>query len=283
MKKLILFGTFLSGFSLNVFSQSFDIQKPITITPTVSVQNLDWLESGSLGSASIKVQTHLSKKINLSIEGGVFKSLGVTNPTFSNLDAVPSFSCAYYGGDSKLGTTLGSPTGVATITSGIPKTYLQGSFVNIDAGIPIKLSDSSKFAIEPFIGLEGKIWNRSAEYGTEGNITTFEEKYKFLSPSIGAKINYVSKSKVKVSLRISTSYPLISKVKTDEKNLALPNAEIDLTKMLSPSIELGVRIKKVTIKLRYERINFGTADTIRGYSMPASSANVSGVSIGYDF
>ena len=72
-------------------------------------------------------------------------------------------------------------------------------------------------------------------------------------------------------------------MKTDEKNLTLPNTEIDLTKMLSPSIELGARIKKVTIKLRYERINFGTADTIRGYSMPSSSANISGVSIGYDF
>ena len=280
---MILFGTFLSGFSLNAFSQSSDIQKSITITPTISVQNLDWLETGRLGSASLKVQTQISKKINLSVEGGVFKSLGATSPTFNNLDAAPSFSCAYYGGDSKLGTILGSPTGVATTTSGTPKTYLQGNFVNIDVGIPIKLGDSSKFAVEPFIGLEGKIWNRSADFGTEGNITTFEEKYKFLSPSVGAKLNYTSKSKVRVSLRISTSYPLISKVKTDEKNLTLPNTEIDLTKMLSPSIELGMRIKKVTIKLRYERINFGTADTIRGYSMPSSSANVSGVSIGYDF
>ena len=283
MKKMILFGTLLSGFSLNVIAQSSDIQKPITITPTISVQNLNWLETGALGSASIKVQTHISKKINLSVEGGIFKSLGATSPTFNNLDAVPSFSCAYYGGDSKLGTILGSPTGVATTTSGTPKTYLQGSFINIDAGIPLKLGDSSKFAVEPFIGLEGKIWNRSADFGAEGNITTFEEKYKFLSPSLGAKLNYTSKSKVRVSLRISTSYPLISKVKTDEKNLTLPNTEIDLTKMLSPSIELGARIKKVTIKLRYERINFGTADTIRGYSMPSSSANVSGVSIGYDF
>lgn len=283
MKKLILFGIFLSISSLNVFSQSSDNQKPITITPTISVQNLDWLETGALGSASLKVQTHLSKKVNLSVEGGVFKSLGATSPIFNNFSSVPSYSCAYYGGDSKLGGIVASPAGIGATTTGIPKTYLQGSFVNIDAGIPIKLGDSSKFSVEPFIGLEGKIWNRSAEFGTEGNITTFEEKYKFLSPSIGAKINYTSKSKVKVSLRISTSYPLISKMKTDEKNLTLPNTEIDLTKMLSPSIELGARIKKITIKLRYERINFGTADTIRGYSMPSSSANISGVSIGYDF
>ncbi len=279
---MILFGTFLSGFSLNVIAQSSDIQKSITITPTLSVQNLNWLESGTLGSASLKIQTHLSKKINLSVEGGIFKSLGITNPTFNNINPVFSFSCIATPYD-KSGAIATSPAGIGTPTSGIPKTYLQGSFVNVDAGIPIKLGDSSKFSIEPFVGLEGKIWNRSAEYGREGNITTFEEKYKFLSPSLGAKLNYTNKSKVKVSLRISTSYPIIAKVKTDEKNLTLPNTEIDLTKMLSPSIELGMRVKKVTIKLRYERINFGTTDTIRGYSMPSSSANVSGVSIGYDF
>jgi hypothetical protein len=283
MKRMILLGILLSGLSLNAIAQSSDIQKPITITPTLSVQNLNWLEGGTLGSASLKVQTQISKKINLSVEGGVFKSLGATSPNFNNIEAIPSFSCAYYGGDTKLGSIVASPTGIGAVTSGIPKTYLQGSFVNIDAGIPIKLGDSSKFSVEPFVGIEGKIWNRSAEFGTEGNITTFEEKYKFLSPTLGAKLNYTSKSKVKVSLRISTSYPLISKMKTDEKNLTLPNTEIDLTKMLSPSIELGARIKKITIKLRYERINFGTADTIRGYSMPSSSANVSGVSIGYDF
>lgn len=283
MKRMILFGTFLSGFSLNVIAQSSDIQKPITITPTLSVKNLDWLENGTLGSASLKIQTHLSKKINLSVEGGVFKSLGATNPTFNNINTTPSFSCVAYAPVDKLGGIIGSVTGMGSTSSGIPKTYLQGSFVNIDAGIPIKLGDSSKFSVEPFVGIEGKIWNRSAEFGTEGNITTFEEKYKFLSPTLGAKLNYTSKSKVKVSLRVSTSYPLISKMKTDEKNLTLSNTEIDLTKMLSPSIELGARIKKVTIKLRYERINFGTADTIRGYSMPSSSANILGVSIGYDF
>ncbi len=280
---MILLGILLSGFSLNVIAQSSDIQKPITITPMLSVKNLNWLESGTLGSASLKIQTQLSKKVNLSLEGGVFKSLGATNPSFNNVDAIPSYSCVAYAPVDKLGGLTGSSTGLIATTSSIPKTYLQGGFVNIDAGIPLKLSDSSKFSIEPFIGIEGKIWNRSAEYGTEGNITTFEEKYKFLSPSLGAKLNYTSKSKVKLSLRISTSYPLISKIKTDEKNLSLPNTEIDLTKMLSPSIELGMRVRKVTIKLRYERINFGTSDTIRGYSMPSSSANISGISIGYDF
>ena len=283
MKKMILFGTLLSGFSLNVIAQSSGIQKPITVTPTLSVNHFDWLENGTLGSASVKIQTQIHKKIYLSLEGGAFKSLGATSPTFNNINALPSYSCVAYAPADKLGGLTGSSTGLSATTSGIPKTYLQGSFVNIDAGIPIKLSDSSKFSVEPFMGIEGKVWNRSAEFGAEGNITTFEEKYKFLSPTLGAKLNYTSKSKVKVSLRISTSYPLISKMKTDEKNLTLPNTEIDLTKMLSPSIELGARIKKVTIKLRYERINFGTADTVRGYSMPSSSANISGFSIGYDF
>jgi hypothetical protein len=68
----------------------------------------------------------------------------------------------------------------------------------------------------------------------------------------------------------------------DEKNLTLPN-EIDLTKMLSHSAELGVKVKKVTIKLRYERINIGTSDSISGYTNSASRANVTGISIGYDF
>jgi Autotransporter beta-domain len=283
MKRMILFGTLLSGFSLNVIAQSSDIQKPITITPTLAVQNVGWLENGTLGSASLKIQTQISKKINFSAEGGAFKSLGETNPSFSGTNAVPSFSCIAVGGFDNKTSSPTSISGNFNGTLGTPKTYMQGGFVNIDAGIPIKLGDSSKFAIEPFVGVEGKMWSRSAEFGTEGNTTVFEEKYKMLSPSLGAKLNYTSKSKVKVSLRISTSYPLISKMKTDEKNLTLPNTEIDLTKMLSHSIELGARIKKVTIKLRYERINFGTADTVRGYAMPSSSANVSGVSVGYDF
>lgn len=282
MKRIILFGIFLSGFPLTTFAQSSDIQRSISITPTLSVQNLDWLESGTLGSASLKVQGHLTQKINLSIEGGAFQSFGATSPSFSDLNSIPSYSCAALPYD-KIGGFLGTPSGFGTALSGIPKTYLQGGFVNIDAGILLKLGDSSKFSVEPFVGLEGKSWNRSVEYGTDANKTTFEEKYKFLSPTVGAKLNYTTKSKIKLSLRISTSYPLISKMKTDEKNLTLPNTEIDLTKMLSHSIELGVRIKKVTIKLRYEKINFGTADTIRGYSMPSSSANVSGISVGYDF
>ena len=80
---------------------------------------------------------------------------------------------------------------------------------------------------------------------------------------------------------MSASYPVIAKTKIDSKSLINPNAEIDLTKWLSPSVELGVRVKKITLKLRYERINIGTTDTIARSCSP--SMNVTGLSVGYDF
>ncbi|MES2518643.1 MAG: hypothetical protein V4585_11085 [Bacteroidota bacterium] len=276
MKRIVLFSILLSGTSLMAFAQSSGIQKSITITPNVALQNFDWFENSTVGKAGVQIQFQPHKKINLTVDGGVFKSLGKSNN--SNTNASP-LSIADNNGKYGSSTAFG-PVGTAT---GLPKTAYQGGFINIDAGIPIKLSDSSRLSIEPFIGIEGKIWSRSADYGTEGNPMIFEEKYKFLSPALGAKLNYTVKSKVKLSLRISTSYPVIAKLKTDEKNLTLPNTELDLTKMFSPSVELGAKIKKITIKLRYERINIGTSDSIRGYSNPASRANVTGVSIGYDF
>ncbi|MEA5459041.1 hypothetical protein VB796_08335 [Arcicella sp. LKC2W] len=276
MKRIVLFGIFLTGSSLTTFSQSSGIQKPIIVTPTVSIQNFNWFENATVGKLGIHVQVQPLKKVSLSLDGGFFSSLGDVKVN-DNYPANMSF-----GDKNQMGGSISlGPNGTTSFNA--PKMGYQGGFVNIDAGIPIKLGDSSRTSIEPFVGIEAKVWNRSADYGTEGNPMVFEEKYKFLSPALGAKLNYATKSKVKVSLRISTSYPLISKMKTDEKNLALPNTEIDLTKMLSPSVELGVRVKKVTIKLRYERINIGTSDSIRGYTNPASKANVTGVSIGYDF
>lgn len=274
MKRNVLLGIILSGSSLTAFAQSSDIQKPITITPNVSIQNFDWLERSTVGKVGVLLQFKPTKKLNVSVDGSVFNSLrnatspyGVSNAIGvadidGKINAVPA-----YGSSSK--------------NTEIKKSY-QGAFINIDAGIPIKLGDSSRTTIEPFVGIEGKMWSRTADYGTEGNPLVYEEKYKFLSPSLGAKLNYSTKSKVKLSLRISASYPAISKMKTDSKNLINPNAEIDLTKWLSPSVELGVRVKKITLKLRYERINIGTSDTIRGCS-PASRADVTGLSIGYDF
>ena len=278
MKRNVLFGIMLCGSPLTTFSQSSDIQKPITITPYISIQNFDWIERSTISKAGVQLQFKATKKLNLAIDGSVFNSLG--NSVNTHNDASTSSSVD---NDGKFGAAYGGPTGISGIGSSIlPKTIYQGIFINIDAGIPIKLGDSSRTTIEPFVSIEGKIWNRSADYGTEANPLIYEEKYKFLSPALGAKLSYNTKSKVKLSLRISASYPAVSKLKTDSKNLTSPNAEIDLTKWLSPSVELGVRVKKITLKLRYERINIGTSDSIKGCS-PASRADVTGISIGYDF
>ncbi|MEY4539753.1 MAG: hypothetical protein RLZZ306_1510 [Bacteroidota bacterium] len=274
MKRNVLLGIILSGSSLTAFAQSSDIQKPITITPNVSIQNFDWRERSTVGSVGVELQFKPTKNLNLSVNGSVFNSLG--NATNSVGNAV-EISGLY---DKTPAVPVYNNGGFGSKNSAIPKTNYQGAFINIDAGIPIKLGDSSRTTIEPFVGIEGKIWNRTADYGTEGNPMVHEEKYKFLSPSVGAKLNYSTKSKIRLSLRISASYPAISKLKTESKSLTNPNSEIDLTKWLSPSVELGVRVKKVTLKLRYERINIGTADTVRGCS---PSMNVTGLSLGYDF
>ncbi len=268
MKRTVLFVISLMGSSLVTFAQSSDIQKPITISPNISIQNFNWIERPTIGKVGLQIQFQALKKINITFDGGVFKSIGRVEMDITDKN--------------RIGASTPFDPNISALTI-IPKMTYQGVFANIDAGIPIKLgNDSSRTSIEPFVGIESKVWNRSADYGTEGNPMIFEEKYKFLSPALGAKLNYATKSKVKVSLRISASYPVVSKLKMDEKNLTLPN-EIDLTKMLSHSTEVGIKIKKVTIKLRYERINIGTSDSIRGYTNPASRANVTGVSIGYDF
>jgi hypothetical protein len=274
MKRNILLGIILSGTSLSTFAQSSDIQKPITISPNVSIQNMDWTGRSTVGALGVQAEIKLPKKINLTVGSGAFKSLGTVDNTSDLPNAVSA------NGDKSGNPATTAPTGFVQ-SIGLPKTTFQGGFLNIDAGIPIKLGDSSRTSIEPFIGIEGKMWSRTMEYGTEANPITTEEKFKFLSPSLGAKLNYSTKSKVRLSLRISASYPVISKMKTDAKSLAIPNSEIDLTKYLSPSIELGARIKKVTIKLRYERINMGNTDSLRGCSSP--SLNTTGLSIGYDF
>lgn len=279
MKRNVLLGIILSGSSLTTFAQSSDIQKPITITPNVSIQNFDWLERSILGNVGVKLQFKPTKKLNISVDGNVFKSIGNATSSYGVPNATGiadnkgnGYNSPTYGANGQLNS--GSITG-------IKKSY-QGAFINIDAGIPIKLGDSSRTIVEPFVGIEGKIWSRTMGYGTEGNPLVYEEKYKFLSPSLGAKLSYSTKSKVKLSLRISASYPAISKLKTDSKNLINPNTEIDLTKWLSPSVELGVRVKKITLKLRYERINIGTADSI-ARSGCSPSMNVTGLSLGYDF
>ena len=279
MKRNVLLGIILSGSSLTTFAQSSDIQKPITITPNISIQNFDWFERSTVGKVGVQLQFKPTQKLNISVDGSVFKSIGNTTASYGN--SVEISTADNFGSINK-GPAYGANGQLNSTSLGDIKKSYQGAFINIDAGIPIKLGDSSRTTIEPFVGIEGKIWSRTADSGTEGNPLVHEEKYKFLSPSLGAKLNYSTKSKVRLSLRISASYPAISKLKTESKNLTIPNAEIDLTKWLSPSVELGIRVKKVTLKLRYERINIGTADTIRGCS-PASRADVTGFSLGYDF
>ena len=278
MKRNVLLGIILSGSSLTTFAQSSDIQKPITIMPNVSIQNFDWLERSTVGNVGVQIQFKPTKNLNILVNGNVFKSLGNSTSLGRNEFSTNAFN------DKSSATSVFNNNNNGAFGSinnaTIPKTNYQGAFINIDAGIPIKLGDSSRTIIEPFVGIEGKIWSRTADYGTEGNPLIYEEKYKFLSPSLGAKLSYSTKSKVKLSLRISGSYPAISKLKTESKSLTNPNPEIDLTKWLSPSVELGVRIKKITLKLRYERINIGTVDTIRGCS---PSMNITGLSLGYDF
>ena len=278
MKRNVLLGIILSGSSLTVFSQSSDIQKPITITPNVSIQNFDWLERSTVGKIGVQLQFKPIKKLNVSVDGSVFNSLGNATSSYGGINAIGVADNKGNGYNAPVNGSNGQFNSGSN--SEIKKSY-QGAFINIDAGIPIKLGDSSRTTIEPFVGIEGKIWSRTMDYGTEGNPMVYEEKYKFLSPSLGAKLSYSTKSKVKLSLRISASYPAISKLKTESKSLTNPNAEIDLTKWLSPSVELGVRVKKITLKLRYERINVGTADSIAKSCSP--SMNVTGLSLGYDF
>lgn len=268
MKRFILLTFIICGSSLGVTAQSGDSLKFITITPTGAIRNVNWLEKNTIGEVGIELKLKPSKKLNVSFGATIFKTIGQ-----SIINTSPPLAF----------TSVFDKFGSSSFVSSSPKTAYSGGFINVDVGVPFKLRDSSNVSIEPFLGLEAKIWGRSTDYGTEASPLLVEEKYKFLSPSFGAKLNYATKSKVKLTLRISGSYPLISKLKLDEKNLNLPNAELDLKRQLSPSVEIGAKIKKLTIKLRYERINFGSSDSLRGFAAPASKANVSGVSVSYDF
>ncbi len=268
MKRFIHLTIIFCATSLGVRAQS-DSLKFITISPTGSIKNINWLEKNTVGQLGIDIKLQPSKKINISLGTAIFKTIGESVLTPSNPSAFSSIH--------------DKQSGHFGFVAPAPKTTYNGGFINADVGIPFKLSDTSNVSIEPFLGLEGKIWQRTTDYGAEGSPLLVEERYKFLSPSFGAKLNYATKSKVKLTLRISGSYPVISKLKLDEQNLNAPNAEINLKGQLSPSVEIGAKIKKLTIKLRYERINFGSSDSLIKPQIPSSRANVSGVSVSYDF
>ena len=56
MKRNVLLGIILSGSSFTAFAQSSDIQKPITVTPSISIQNFDWLERSTVGKVGVQIQ-----------------------------------------------------------------------------------------------------------------------------------------------------------------------------------------------------------------------------------
>lgn len=282
MQKYLPFSIFICLLSCTfvVKSQGQTPARPLTVTPSISLQQLDWNENSTIGKAGVELKfSPFKKKINITLNVEGMKSLGTSskslataslpNAVFDNKAAIP---------------VIPTPPNVSTVgTASTPsETMLRGGVANIDIGVPFRLKDSTT-TIEPFIGLDGKIWTRSITLGQD-NQTTLEEKYKFISPTFGGKISYQTKSKVKLTLRLSGSYPIIAKVRTDTKNLSAPSTEIDLGKQLSPSIEVGAKVKKITIKVRYERINIGNSDSLRGQIVqPASRANITGITVGYEF
>ena len=153
MKRNVLFGIILSGSSLTTFAQLSHNQRYITITPHIAIQNFDWMERSTVGSAGVQVQFQPNKKLNLTIDGNVFNSLGNSINLNNNVSTSSSVD-----NNGRFGAAYGGPTGISGAgSSGLPKTIYQGAFINIDAGIPIKLGDSSRTIIEPFVGIEGKI------------------------------------------------------------------------------------------------------------------------------
>ena len=180
MKRNVLLGIILSGSSLTAFAQSSDIQKPITITPNISIQNFDWFERSTVGKVGVQLQFKPTQKLNISVDGSVFKSIG--NPT-ALYGTSPEISTADNFGSINKGPAYGANGQLNSTNLGDIKKSYQGAFINIDAGIPIKLGDSSRTTVEPFVGIEGKIWNRTVDYGTEGNPIVHEETDAGQNPS----------------------------------------------------------------------------------------------------
>lgn len=274
MKKAILI-CMLTASTQALFAQneSSGKEKALQIQPYISLKNSSWFENNLVGSLGIHLGIKPSTKLNINLDLGGFRNI-------TRNFAKPENGVAYSLNFSDAKTT---PPISASMAAETPQATFQGAFANIDAGIPFKLKDSSSIQLEPFLGIEGKLWNRSLVFGEGSTQTTFDEKYYFLAPSFGAKLHYAPKPKVKLTLRVAVNHPVVAKVKTDEKNLTAPNTSIDLGKQLSPNIEIGAKIKRLTIKVRYERLNIGAADSLKGLYQPASKANLSGISVGYEF
>ena len=130
MKRNVLLGIILSGSSLTIFAQSSDIEKPITITTNVSVQNFDWLERSTVGNVGVQIQVKPTKSLNISVNGNAFKSLG--NSTSSGLN---EFSTSAFNDKSPAVPVFNNNNNGAfgSVNATVPKTNYQGAFINIDA------------------------------------------------------------------------------------------------------------------------------------------------------
>lgn len=262
---------------VTLIAQDTTQHKLMQVQPVIALENVAFGKQALAGKIGVDFQFKpLSKiNINLNLTGFLSEKTKTAVQTTPNPSAILA---GYQDVSGNFNTKITTGTGLYAS----PVVQFKGATASLDAGIPFKLKDSSSMTFEPFIGIEGKVLNRSTIFA-DGSQYTFTEQYKFLSPTLGAKLNYTTKSNVKLTFRVSTSYPVIAKVKTDEKNLANPNAEVNLDKQLSPAVEVGAKVKKMTIRFRYERVNIGQSDTLQGVSQPASKVNITGITIGYDF
>ena len=128
MKRNVLFGIILSGLSLSSFAQSSDIQKHITITPNISIQNFDWFERSTVGKVGVQIQLQPLKKLNISVEGSVFSSLGNATVASGKSPAISDVN------DKTQANPIFNNNGAfGPNSSTTAKTNYQGAFVNIDA------------------------------------------------------------------------------------------------------------------------------------------------------
>jgi hypothetical protein len=279
MKKLFLFGMFVCGTTSRLVAQDTTQHRLLRVRPIISIENVEFGKQALAGKVGVELQFKPTSKVNINFNLNGFLS---QKTNAESLGASPNASTILAGYQDAYGNFNKIIPTSSTGSYPTPLIQFKGATASLDAGIPFKLKDSSSATIEPFLGIEGKLFNRSTIFG-EGSGYTFTEQYKFLSPTLGAKLNYTTKSKVKLTFRVSAAYPVIAKVKTDDKNLTAPNTEVNLTKQLSPSVEVGAKVKKMTIRFRYERVNIGSSDTLQGVSQPAPKVNITGITIGYDF
>lgn len=266
MKRNILLCIVFSSIAISSFAQSNEPHK-LSITPYLGLRSVDWKEQNVVGNAGFELNFKpVNNKFNVRLELSAFGSM-LNSQTKS---AETSYSL-----------TSDFVNSINTTNAPLNSTY-RGGVAQIDVSVPFRLKDST-MTFEPFIGLESKTWARGVSIGDGKEIQ--EERYKFLSPTLGAKLSYGhNKSKVKLTVRVAVSYPATSNLQIYGRNLGAPyDTDTDLTKRISPSFEIGGKVKKISVKLRYELINLGNSDTLKGISVPDSKTTITGITVGYDF